>query len=116
MLSGGIDRATTVEGPAWACQGLDQREGRYPLGVEAPVLAMVSTLVPGLSTLTQYARYFTLYWALAERAERDGLDTEQCRALVRRAEVLLALVTAREPGAHTVRPHGGDRIATGPAP
>ncbi|MFC4949063.1 hypothetical protein [Pseudonocardia sp. GCM10023141] len=70
-----VGMRTVIDGPAWAQQGLDQREGRSPLAVEAPVLSMVATLVPGLSTLTQFARYYSLYWAIADLAEREQLDT-----------------------------------------
>ena len=80
-----------IDGPAWARQGLDPKAGRYPLAVEAPVLNMTATLLPGLSTQTQFAHYYGLYWALAGRAERAGLDTEACRRVVRRSELLLAL-------------------------
>ncbi|EHR51647.1 hypothetical protein SacmaDRAFT_3427 [Saccharomonospora marina XMU15] len=92
-----------VEGPAWSEPGLDRNGGRYPLGVEAPVMAMVDRLVPGASTLTRFVRYYSLYWALAEFAERRGLDTPQCRTMVRRAEVALGLVSVvlgEDPPAH----------------
>lgn len=84
--------AAVVDGPAWARQGLVQRAGRYPLAVEAPVLSMVDTLVPGVSTLTRFARYYSLYWALADLAARRNLDAEGCQRAIRRAELLLALV------------------------
>jgi hypothetical protein len=47
-----------VQGPNWADPGLDLRGGRYPLGVEAPVLGMVATLVPGVSTLSRWLVFF----------------------------------------------------------
>lgn len=101
-----------VEGPAWALPGLDQRPGRYSLAVEAPVLAMTATLMPGLSTQTQYARYYGLYWALAERAERGGLDAAACRRTIRRAELLLAHVTDHVNGRELVA-HGADGMLRG---
>jgi len=88
-----------VQGPAWCAPGLDLRGGRYPLSVEAPVMAMVDTLVPGVSTLTRLVRYYGLYWALADFAGDRGLDVTAYRTLVRRAEVGLALVS-----------HGHDRL------
>ena len=51
---------------------------------------MVDTLVPGVSTLTRSARYFSLYWALADYAGRHDLDAAACRQLVLRSEVALA--------------------------
>jgi hypothetical protein len=65
---------TVVSGPAWCAPGLDLRGGRYPLSVEAPVMAMVDTLVPGVSTLTRFVRYYAQYWALAEFAEERALE------------------------------------------
>ncbi|NMH97991.1 hypothetical protein [Pseudonocardia acidicola] len=101
-----------LEGPAWAQQGLDQREGRYPLAVEAPVLGMVAMLMPGLSTLTEFARYYTLYWALADHAEQHDLDGAACQQLLRRAEVLLALATRLTHG-DEASAHGADALQRG---
>ena len=96
----------TIDGPAWAQQGLVQRDGRYPLAVEAPVLSMVATLVPGVSTLSQFARYYALYWALAGLAAERDFAVDECRRTLRRAELLLALVSqafdGREKQAHGV--------------
>ena len=77
--------AAAVTGPLWAVPGLDSRGGRYPLAVEAPVMAMVDTLVPGVSTLTYLARYYALYWALAAFAEDRQLDTATCQITLRQA-------------------------------
>jgi hypothetical protein len=98
----------TITGPLWADPGLDSRGGRYPLAVEAPVMAMIGTLIPGVSTLTTLVRYFTLYWALAAFAEEHQLDTATCHTMVRRSEVALALAShafSSEP-----RAHGVDRV------
>lgn len=94
-----------VEGPSWCDPGLDLRGGRYPLSVEAPVMAMVDRLVPGASTLTRLVRYYSLYWALAEFAQKRNLDASECQTVLRRAEVAMALVSLtfdREPLAHGV--------------
>ncbi|EHR58959.1 hypothetical protein SaccyDRAFT_0017 [Saccharomonospora cyanea NA-134] len=76
--------------------------------MEAPVMAMVDTLVPGVSTLTQLVRYYGLYWALSGFADEEGLDRAACQMLVRRAEVGLALVSRK----HDTRrqAHGLDRV------
>ncbi|HEY9475318.1 MAG TPA: hypothetical protein VIS06_15910 [Mycobacteriales bacterium] len=71
------------------------RAGRYPLAVEGPVMAAVDALVPGVSTVSRYARYYGLYWALARYAAERGLEMDACRRLVRRAEVCLAAVSLR---------------------
>ncbi|GAB3171314.1 hypothetical protein FHX75_1247 [Micromonospora palomenae] len=82
-----------VEGPDWCEPGLLARAGRYPLAVEAPVMAAVDMLVPGVSTVTRYARYYSLYWALSAHAEDAGLDRDACRRLIRRAEVGMARIS-----------------------
>ena len=105
--------ATLLDGPAWARQGLNLRDGRYPLGVEAPALSMVGALVPGVSTLTQFSRFYALYWALADYAERSDLDGEACRDLLRRCEVQLALVTNADTDRGRVTAHGADAVARG---
>jgi len=102
--------SSEVQGPNWAEPGLDLRGGRYPLGVESPVLGMVATLVPGVSTLSRIARYYALYWALADAAGRRHLDADACLMILRRAEVGLALAS-REAG-DDLAAHGVDRVAT----
>lgn len=102
-----------VEGPRWCEPGLLARAGRYPLAVEAPVMACVDMLVPGVSTVTRYARYYSLYWALAAYADRKGLDREACQRLVRRAEVGLARISQEydDPEGAPGLAHGVDAIA-----
>ncbi|MFD0972215.1 hypothetical protein ACFQ3X_26680 [Plantactinospora endophytica] len=63
------------------------------MAVEAPVMAAVDMLVPGVSTVTRYARYYSLYWALAAYAQAVGADRDRCGRLVRRAEVGLARIS-----------------------
>ena len=77
-------------GPAWSAPGISKRTSRYPLAVEAPVLRMVSVLVPGLSTLSDSALRFALYWALADLAAKHESDAAACQTLIRRAESALA--------------------------
>lgn len=101
-----------VEGPGWSVQGLEQRSGRYPLQVEAPVLRVVELLVPGISTVTRYVRYYALYSALAAHAERHDLDNVACRRLLRRCEVVLAGVSLAhdDPEQWPGMAHGVDRV------
>ncbi|MGN2638623.1 hypothetical protein ACTD5D_21100 [Nocardia takedensis] len=101
--------ATGIEGPGWCDPGLDVRGGRYPLAVESAVLRMVDVLVPGVSTLTRSARYFSLYWALADYADRHDLDAVGCRELVRRCEVALAWLSMTH-GTRSM--HGVDRVVS----
>jgi hypothetical protein len=89
---------------------LDLRGGRYPLAVEAPVMAMVETLAPGVSTLTRFARYYALYWALAAFASERDLDAVACQTLLRRAEVGLAWASLEQDEATPA--HGADRVTS----
>jgi hypothetical protein len=104
--------ASVVDGPVWCEPGLLERAGRYPLAVEAPVMAGVDALVPGVSTVTRYARYYGLYWALAAHDGRHGLDRTACQQLVRRAEVGLAVISKRHdnPEGRMGLAHGVDRL------
>ncbi len=103
--------ATRVQGPAWAVEGLGVRAGKYPLAVEGPVMRAVDRLVPGVSTVTRYIRYHSLYAAIAAHAERKALDLVACRRLVRRCEVLMAaLQRDAETAEDTWFPHGVDRV------
>lgn len=106
-----------VDGPQWCMPGLDVRGGRYPLAVEAPVLRMVDRLVPGVSTLTELSRYYSLYWALAEHSDQNDLDVTDCKTLLRRAEVGLALTSMWDPDSTALvsgrsNMHGVSRIAS----
>ncbi|MFH9738716.1 hypothetical protein ACH4MA_13570 [Streptomyces roseolus] len=100
-------------GPAWAEEGLGHGSPKFPLSVEGPVWRLVDRLVPGVSSVTKYARYYTLYAAVAAEAERRSLGTEECRTLLRRAEALLAAAQiARSPGGVPAGlfPHGHDGV------
>jgi len=100
-----------VLGPNRAIRGLDQRAGRYPLAVEAPILRAVEMLVPGASTVTRYIRYYALYAALAAHAAERDLDREACRRLLRRSEVIMAAAHLTVPPETPPGPaHGIDRV------
>ncbi len=76
-------------------------------------MAGVDALVPGISTVTRYARYYSLYWAVAYHVDDAGLDRRGCQQLIRRAEVALATIS-REHDALDGWPglaHGVDRLA-----
>jgi hypothetical protein len=104
--------ATLVEGPHWSAPGLDQRAGLYPLRVEAHVFNVVERLVPGLSSVTRYVRYYALYAALAAYAQEHGLDATTCRRLLRRSEAIMAAISIAEErsGGGPAAAHGVDRI------
>ena len=69
----------------------------------------VDRLVPGVSTVTRYVRYHSLYAALAAHAEQHDWDTAACRRAVRRSEVLLAALQHRTEGDPAWAAHGVDR-------
>lgn len=106
--------AAGIDGPAWCAQGMSERGSRYPLAVEAPVLRMVNVLVPGISTLSDSARHFALYWALAQLCESADYDSHTCRMLVRRCESALAwaslINTETRGGNGPAAMHGADTV------
>lgn len=71
----------------------------------------VDRLVPGVSTVTRYIRYHSMYAAIAAHAEQNALDVTACRRLVRRGEVLLAALQQHQAETDaTWSAHGGDRV------
>lgn len=76
------------------------------------MLRAVDILVPGISTLTRYVRYYALYAALAAYTREHGLDSAACRRLLRRSEVILAAAALvdSDPAAGPVPAHGVDRV------
>jgi hypothetical protein len=84
----------------------------YPLQVEAHIFNSVERLVPGVSSVTRYARYYALYAALAAYTQQAGLDAAACRRLVRRSEAILAAVSIVEErsGGGPGPAHGVDRV------
>ncbi|MFP8905130.1 hypothetical protein [Streptomyces atacamensis] len=103
-----------MEEPQWSSPGLDVATGRYPLSVERHVMRMVDHLVPGVTTVTPHARYYTLHGLVAAHADAAGLTAPAAQELLRRAEVALAAVSfAHHSPAHEWLPraHGADALA-----
>lgn len=103
-----------VDGPGWAPRALQPYAGIYPLSVEGHVGRMVAGLVPGVTTVTIHARYFAIHAAVAVQAQREGLDWDSTQALLRKAEVVAALVTMGSSADidSVGYPHGYDRLLT----
>jgi hypothetical protein len=101
-----------IDGPAWSAPGLVTHDNRYPLKVETAVQRAVTLLLPGVSTASEFVRYYALYAALAAHAEDHGLDGEKCRELVRRSEVVLAGVSmlGEKASASSIGAHGVDGV------
>lgn len=105
-----------VSGPAWTGGNDGRYAGRYPLAVERHAMAQVGNLLPGITTVTSHARYYTLHaWVFAEAQER-GLDGDDARRLLRRAEVVVGTVSiAHQPSrlhAGFRGVHGSDRLSS----
>ena len=66
------------------------------LGVQAPCIALYGQLLPGITNVTDRARYYSFYpwllWSFELRHEDRSKETF-CRVL-RRAECLLTLIAA----------------------
>lgn len=79
-------------------------------------MAMVADLVPGVTTVTLNARYYSLHAWVASSALTEGLTDSQAVERLRRAEVVLGAVSARHlevsPETHAAysQPHGYNRI------
>jgi hypothetical protein len=104
----GDDRLKSSDGPGWAPHSLDVQGGRFPLSVEAHLLNMTASLVPGATTVTTSARYYTLHGAVALEAERRQLEVEDRLELLRRCEVLMAAASIVHPSATAGTVHGND--------
>lgn len=70
----------------------------------------VDRLVPGVSTVTRYIRYHSLYAAIAAHAEQNAWDITACRRAVRRGEVLLAALQHYTETDPVWLAHGVDRV------
>ena len=101
-----------VKGPCWA-GGLDGRyPGRYPLSVERHVLRSVGELLPGVTTVTRNARYYSLHSYTALQAKARGMTASESLEFLRRSETLVAAISILHEGQHAwiPRPHGADYL------
>jgi len=77
--------------PPEPIRGLDH------LGVQAPCIALYGQLLPGITNVTDRARYYSfhpwLLWSFEKRYKDHSLD--EFRRILRRAECLFALVAIR---------------------
>lgn len=82
--------------PEWTEIGQDS--GLDPLGMQRPVEVLFQSLVPGISTITLRLRYYSFFaWVLEAfaKAKKEN-DPRAFNTFHRRAEVLLALASARD--------------------
>ncbi|WP_438002341.1 hypothetical protein WMF26_24815 [Sorangium sp. So ce185] len=98
---------TIVENIAWVSppqpiRGLDH------LGVQAPCTTLYTQLLPGITNVTDRARYYAFYpwviWSFERRYADHSLD--EFRRVLRRAECLFALIAIRHARALGDADHG----------
>src|SRR5437867_12149759 len=86
--------------PAKPIRGLDH------LGVQSPCIALYAQLLPGITNVTDRARYYAFHpwiiWSFEKRYKDHSLD--EFRRVLRRAECLFALIAIR----HARRQADGD--------
>ena len=77
--------------PATPIRGLDH------LGVQAPCVALYTQLLPGITNVTDRARYYSFYpWLIRSFEQRySDHSADEFRRVLRRAECLIALAAIR---------------------
>lgn len=104
-----------TDGPGWVDHSTDPIMGLFPLAVEQYLNAAVAVNAPGVTTVTNAARYYLLHPLVADEADRRGMDGACAMDLLRRVEVAFALICM----AHQGQPdhldwypaaHGRDRL------
>ena len=107
----------SVTGPNWSDQDSGRYAGRYPLAVERHVLSHIGRLLPGVTTVTPHARYYTLHAYVASQIEQRKLKVEAAQRLLRHCEVVMGAVSQLHlqdyPDLHAglPGPHGTDKIS-----
>lgn len=76
--------------PTYQIGGLDH------LGVHAPCINIYSQLLPGITNVTDRARYYSFYpWVFWSFQRKGWNDKEQLVKMFRRADCLFTLIAAR---------------------
>lgn len=102
----------TVRGPEWTPNGLQIAGGRFPLSVEAHLMSMTGRLVPGATTVTTNARYYSLHGLVVAEAAAQDLDVAQTVELLRRCEVVFGAAALLANDAVISSPHGSGPLST----
>lgn len=102
-----------IVGPEWIDHSFEPNMGLFPLAVERYLNSAVARHAPGVTTVTVSARYYALHALVASHAESSSLSDVEARSLLRRCEVVFALVSIahEESESHDLRaapPHGAD--------
>ena len=85
---------TLVDGPGWSATDSGTYPGRFPLSVERHTMTAVDALVPGVTTVTLNAQYYSLHAHVAAHAASTNMTTAGAQALLRRVEVAMCGVSA----------------------
>ncbi|MGH1561436.1 hypothetical protein [Mumia sp. DW29H23] len=105
-------------GPVWTDGDDGRYAGRFPLAVERHAMAQVGHLMPGITTVTPHARYYTLHAAVFAEAAKRSLDLAETRRLLRRVEVVVGAISIAHGSADTAAhagmrsPHGSDYLSS----
>jgi hypothetical protein len=109
-MAGATGAEDLVEGPGWVPHDLlDVRGGLFPLSVETHFIATIGKLLPGTTTVTTLARYYSLHAHVACVAADGDLEWEDAVQLLRRCEIVVAGATVLAPNGSEF-PHGYDAI------
>jgi hypothetical protein len=96
-----------IDGVAWV-KPPEQIRGLDHLGAQAPCIALYGQLLPGITNVTDRARYYSFYpwvvWAFERRYSARTID--EFRRVLRRAECLFALIAIRHVRAVGDNNHG----------
>lgn len=91
-----VERMDTSETVAWVSPPVPIR-GLDHLGVQAPCIALYGQLLPGITNVTDRARYYAFHpwviWSFERRYANHSIS--EFRRVLRRAECLFALVAIR---------------------
>ena len=103
-----------VVGTKWTTGDTGRFPGRFPLTVERHAMAQVGRLLPGVTTVTPHARYYTLHGLVAAEVESRGLAAAEAVDLLRRCEVVFGAVSTahHDPHPGMAQAHGADKIRT----
>lgn len=85
--------SATVVGPGWVDQSVNRIRGLFPLSVERYLNEAIGTFAPSVTTVTNVSRSYALHGLLMSEATGRGLDLEETRDLLRRAEVVMSLAS-----------------------
>ena len=111
-MSRGHNDPALAHGPSWSGTDSGRYAGRYPLAVESHASRQVNHLLPGITSVTEHARFYTLHALVGAEVAKRGMVAAEAADLLRRCEVALTAVSLVHADNHSSfgRPHGADSI------